>query len=340
MACDLIDAAAKSGANAVKFQTFRAAEVISLNAPKAAYQRINTKRDETQLEMVRRLELSSEVHTILVERARSTGIDFLSTPFDLPSLRLLTRRLGLKTIKIPSGEITNGPFLLEIVRTGSKVILSTGMSTLGEVETALGVLAFGYLNPLHQEPSLEAFARAFCTDIGQQALRENVTLLHCATEYPAPYEDVNLKAMNTLTSAFGLPVGLSDHTLGIHIAVAAVSLGAIMIEKHLTLDKTLPGPDHAASLEPKELKSMVQAIRDVECALGDGIKRPKESELENRNVARKSLVAGAAIEAGDSFTSENLAIKRPGSGMSPMRFWESLKRQADRNYDFDELLNQ
>jgi N-acetylneuraminate synthase len=338
MACALVDVAATAGADAVKFQTFKATEVISRHAPKADYQKLTTSASESQLDMVQKLELSEADHHILISHAKTKKIEFLSTPFDLPSLRLLTDRFELSTIKIPSGEITNAPFLLEVARTGKKVILSTGMSTLGEVETALGALAFGYTGDQDTKPGSNAFLIAFASDVGQAALREHVSLLHCTTEYPAPYAEVNLKAMNTLTNAFGLPVGLSDHTIGIHVPVAAVARGATIIEKHFTLDKSLPGPDHAASLEPNELEQMVKAIRYVEIALGDGIKRPTESEMKNRDISRKSLVAAKPIQAGQVLGTEDIAIKRPGTGLSPMCYWDYLRSKAGRDYFVDEML--
>jgi N-acetylneuraminate synthase len=288
--------------------------------------------------MVQKFELSEADHCILIDYAKTKKIEFLSTPFDLLSLRLLTDRFELSTIKIPSGEITNGPFLLAVSRTGRKIMLSTGMSTLGEVETALGVLAFGYTVDRDAKPGSKEFLIAFASDIGQAALREHVSLLHCTTEYPAPYAEVNLRAMDTLANAFGLPVGLSDHSAGIHIPIAAVARGAAIIEKHFTLDKTLSGPDHAASLEPAELKSMVSSIRDIETALGDGIKRPTPSELKNRNIVRKSLTAAKPILADQILGSENIAIKRPGTGLSPMTYWDYLGSEANGDYSVDEML--
>lgn len=336
MATQLVDVAASAGADAVKFQTFRAGELVSRRAPKAEYQTRTTGAGESQLDMVCKLELSEAAHEVLIAHAKAKGIKFLSTPFDLPSLHLLTGRFDLDTIKVPSGEITTAPFLLEIARTGRKVILSTGMSTLDEVRMALSVLAFGYSAAAGEKPGVKAFETAFSAAAGQSALREHVTVLHCTTEYPAPYAEVNLKAMDTLGKTFGLPVGLSDHTPGIHIPVAAVARGACVIEKHFTLDRTLPGPDHAASLEPGELAEMVRAIRDVEAALGDGEKRPMASELKNRNIARRSLVAANAIRAGHPFSAENLAAKRPGNGVSPFDYWDYLGRPASRDYEADE----
>lgn len=335
----MVDAAAAAGADAVKFQTFRAAELISRLAPKADYQLRATDAGESQLEMVRKLELSEAAHMALIEHAEQKRIRFLSTPFDIPSLQFLTERLGLDTIKISSGEITNAPFLVEIAKTGREVILSTGMSTMEEVELALGALAFGYVTPAGVNPGARAFKETYESSEGQKRLRARVSLLHCTSEYPASYEEVNLQAMESLSEAFGLPVGLSDHTQGIHIPIAAVARGARIIEKHFTLDRNLPGPDHAASLEPDELKSMVRAIRDVESALGDGNKRPSAAEWKNREVVRRSLVAAKPIRKGDLFTQENVACKRPGTGVSPFAYWQVLGKTAERNYDTDETLD-
>ena len=250
---------------------------------------------------------------------------------------MLARRLSLPKLKIPSGEITNGPFLLHVAQTGKPVILSTGMSTLGEVETALGVLAFGYLNR-KDKPSLEKFQDVFCSDKGQKVLKEKVILLHCTTEYPAPFDEVNLRAMETMRVAFRLPVGLSDHTRGISVPIAAVALGASVIEKHFTLDRNLPGPDHKASLEPDELKAMVAGIRNVELALGKGQKIPTLSELNNREVARKSLVAATVIRKGDKFSAANLTMKRPAKGLSPMKYWELIDQETSNDYEVDEII--
>ena len=334
MALQLVDLAAESGADAVKFQTFKAEKCISIAAPKAEYQIQTTDFLESQLEMIKKLELDEQAHRLLIERCNLRGIEFLSTPFDLDSLDLLVHIFDLPVIKIPSGEITNAPLLLKIAQTDKPVILSTGMSTLGEIEDALGVLAFGYLGK--GNPSIAGFRETYCSAEGLATLQEKVTLLHCTTEYPAPIGDVNLKVMDTLMSAFGLPVGYSDHTEGIAVPIAAVARGAVVIEKHFTLDRTLPGPDHKASLEPSELKQMVAAIRVVEQALGAGRKHPTPSELKNMSVARKSLVADRTITAGEPFTAENLAVKRPGNGLSPMQYWKLLNRKAGRDFTADE----
>jgi len=337
MAKELIDVAAEAGADAVKFQTFKAEKVISRYAPKAEYQKKTTDETESQLDMVKKLELDEDAHRSLVEHCRLKGIEFLSTPFDFDSIDLLANKLNIKRIKIPSGEITNGPYLLRVAKTAKSVILSTGMSTLGEIETALGVLAFGYLKK-RARPTLRAFQGAYCSQKGQKILKRNVALLHCTTEYPAPFEEVNLRAMITMHKAFDLPVGLSDHTQGIAIPIAAVAVGATIIEKHFTLDRNLPGPDHKASLEPRELKEMVKCIRQVERALGNPCKIPTPSEWKNRMVARKSLVAIKPIKKGDVYTEENIEIKRPGTGISPMQYWEYLEKLAVRFFDCDELI--
>lgn len=337
MARQLIDVAAEAGADVVKFQTFKADKVVSKYAPKAAYQKQTTAKGETQLEMVRKLELDESAHRNLLEHCRRRGIEFLSTPFDFESVDLLVRKLKLRRLKIPSGEITNGPYLLHVARTGKPVILSTGMSTLGEIEKALGVLAFGYLSKTNK-PSLEKFQKAYASAKGRKILREKVSLLHCTTEYPAPFDDVNLRAMETMRNAFGLPVGLSDHTTGIAVPIAAVAMGAAIIEKHFTLDRNLPGPDHKASLEPDELGAMITAIRNVELAFGQDQKRPTVSEMKNKDVARKSLMAACPIKKGDTFNENNISIKRPGTGKSPMLYWLMLNQKSKQNYDKDQII--
>lgn len=334
----MVEAARDAGADAVKFQSFRAAEMVCRTAPKAAYQLETTAQDETQFDMLRRLELDEASHAVLAGHCRENGIEFLSTPFDLVSLRLLTEKMGVQRIKLASSEITNAPLLLAAARTGRPVILSTGMSTLDEVKTALGVLAFGYVQPETVLPSARLFDETFCSSEGQAALLKNVTLLHCTSEYPARFEDVNLRAMQTLRETFGLPTGISDHTPGSAVAIAAVALGAIVVEKHFTLDRELAGPDHKLSLTPDELAAMVHGVREVEVALGSSIKAAAEGELEVRQVARKSLVAARPIVRGEVFTEENVAVKRPPSGVSPVSYWEILGKVADRDYQSDELI--
>jgi len=330
----LVDAAAEAGADAVKFQTFDPAALVTQNAPQADYQVRNDGDSGGQLAMLRRLALSHEDHRRLMARCAQRGIDFLSSPFDTGSARFLIDELGLPTLKLGSGELTNAPLLLAIARSGRDLILSAGMAEPDEIREALGVLAFGYLGS-GEPPSAAAFRAAFERTAGYAALKQRVTLLHCTSEYPAPFADVNLRAMDTLRQTFGLPVGLSDHTPGIAMPVAAAARGARVIEKHFTLDRGLPGPDHKASLEPDELRAMVEGIRQVEQALGDGVKRVAASEAKNRAVARKSLVAARSIRAGEPFTADNLTSKRPGDGLAPIHFWDLLGRPARRDYAAD-----
>jgi N,N'-diacetyllegionaminate synthase len=311
LAKKLIDAAVDAGADIVKFQTFNADRLAAPGARKAAYQSQSTDGQESQSEMLRRLELTPEMHKDLIEHCALRRIGFLSTGFDIESVDLLAS-LGQDRFKIPSGEITNLPYLRHIGHFGKTVILSTGMATLGEIEAAIDVL--------------------------EQAgtPRATLTVLHCTTEYPAPMADVNLRAMQNISAAFGVEVGYSDHTQGIEVAIAAVALGACVIEKHVTLDRSLPGPDHRASLEPDEFKAMVAAIRNIEIAMGDGIKRLTPSEAKNKPVARKSLVACKAIMAGTIFSAENITAKRTGTGISPMHWDEVIGRAASRDFAADE----
>lgn len=334
----LVDAAVAAGADAVKFQTFKAENLVTRHAGKAGYQKVTTDADESQLAMLKRLELKYEFHFELLDYCRRQGIEFLSTAFDFESLDFLVRELGVNRLKIPSGEITNGPFLLAHAQTGKRVILSTGMATLGEIETALGVLVFGYLDQ-DLPPSIDAFRCAYSSPQGQEVLYDKVTLLHCTSEYPTPVENINLRAMDVLQQAFGLDVGYSDHSVGLLVPVVAAARGATVIEKHFTLDRALQGPDHQVSLEPDELKEMVCNIRDVEKVLGQCIKCPQPLELENRQVVRKSLVAKRAISAGEPFTDENLTLKRPGTGKSPMDYWAMLGKTSCRDYGADELID-
>lgn len=337
LAYQLVDRAIEAGVDAVKFQTFRAEALVSRVAPKAEYQIENTGSSESQLEMIRKLEMRIEDQKKLIAYCQSRNIQFLSSPFDLESIDVVAGVYDLPRIKVPSGEITNGPYLLHVARTQKPLIVSTGMSTLGDIEAALGVLAYGYLSRA-ERPSTEAFQKAFCSAEGRRALREKVTLLHCTTEYPAPFREVNLRAMQTLETAFGLPVGISDHTPGISVPLAAVALGARVVEKHFTLDKSLPGPDHKASLDPQELNALVRSIREIEQALGSPFKGPSPSEVKNIPIARKSLVAVHDLKKGDLLTEANVTTKRPGSGVSPMSFWDSLGTAATKDYRADDLL--
>ncbi|PJZ53387.1 N-acetylneuraminate synthase [Leptospira adleri] len=339
MAIELIDVAVRAQCDAVKFQTFKAELLVSKTAPRAEYQKHNTQNSESQYQMLKRLELSEDQHRILIEYSKSKSIEFLSTPFDRESLELLTGKFGISKIKIPSGEITNAPFLLEISKRAEKIILSTGMSNLSEIEAALSVIAFGFLFPNDLSPSLSKFTNAYSSFEGRQALKKRVVLLHATTEYPAPFDEVNLSAMNTLKKSFSLPVGYSDHTEGIHIPIAAIAMGASVIEKHFTLDKNLPGPDHKASLEPDELIKMVRSIREIESAFGDGFKIPSKSEIKNMKIARKSLHASEDISNGDLFASHNLICKRPGNGISPIHYWEYIGKKSNRDYIRDDILD-
>ena len=310
----LINVAAEAGVDLVKFQTFNADRQVTRTAKKADYQTQTTDSSESQHEMLRRLELTEAMHKELMAHCAARNIGFFSTGFDIESVDLLLS-LGQDYFKIPSGEITNLPYLRHIGQLGKAVILSTGMATLGEIEAAIDVL--------------------------EQAgtARAQITILHCTTEYPTPMNEVNLRAMQSIHTAFGVAVGYSDHTQGIEVAIAAVAMGASVIEKHFTLDRNLPGPDHKASLEPKELKEMVSAIRNIEIALGDGIKRLTPSEARNKPVMRKSIVAISKIEKGEVFNLQNIAIKRPGTGISPMRWDEFIGRTSTRDFWEDELID-
>lgn len=311
LAKKLIDIASEAGVDAIKFQSFKADKIVSRYAGKASYQKKTTDNIETQYDMIQRLELNEEQHIQLYTYCKNKEITFLSSPFDIDSIEFLNQ-LGLDLFKIPSGEITNMPYLKAIGKLRKKVILSTGMSTLGEIEAALQIL--------------------------KQNGAKEIALLHCNTEYPTPMEDVNLRAMHTMKEAFQLEIGYSDHTLGIEVPIAAVAMGAKIIEKHITLDKHLEGPDHQASLEPHELKDMVKAIRHIEKALGTGIKKPSPSELKNLSIARKSIVAKTAIKKGEAFTQHNITTKRPGSGLSPMQWDDVVGRRARRDFLEEELI--
>ena len=335
---EMIDAAAEAGANIVKFQSFHASQVVSKYSPKAAYQQAVTDSCESQFEMLKRLELGRLEHAVLIEHARRRNIEFLSTPFDMESVDVLTG-LGLCTLKIPSGEVTNFPLLLKVASTGCSIIFSTGMSTLEEVEQALGVLAYGFLKS-EEPPSAQAFSESYKDPCAVGLLKSRVILLHCTTEYPASLDNTNLLSISLMREKFGLSVGYSDHTQGNLASIVAVALGAEVIEKHFTLDKTLPGPDHQASLEPHELKELIESIRNVETALGENIKAPCATEVSNKNTIRRSLVAGCKISKGDIFSSGNIAVKRPGTGISPMKYWELIGRQASRDYEEDQLIDE
>ena len=313
LAKKLVDIAVEAGVDAVKFQTFKTENLVSKNAVKADYQQVTTGAEESQFDMLKKLELDVQTHHELISYCQMKNIMFLSTPFDHDSIKLLNE-LDLKIFKIPSGELTNLPYLREIGGLGKEIILSTGMADIGEIEDALDVL------------------------VQAGTSKEQITVLHANTMYPTPMEDVNLKAMLTIGNTFGVKYGYSDHTLGIEVDIAAVALGASCIEKHFTLDKTMEGPDHKASLEPSELIAMVKGIRNIELALGSSIKKPSPSERPNMEIGRKSLIAIKDIEPGERFTEKNIAIKRPGTGISPMRWDEFLDMVSTRKYNKDELL--
>jgi len=337
MALRLVDEAVKAGVDAVKFQTFKPEDLVNKQAEKADYQKQTTQASESQLEMLKKLVLDEKAHETLIKHCQDQHIEFLSTAFDFDSLDLLVHRFQLPFLKVASGEITNAPMLLKMAQTQKPIILSTGMATLGEIEQALAILAFGYIKN-NEKPSLTAFEHAYYSETGQTALQQNITLLHCTTEYPTPFNEVNLNAITTLRQAFNLPVGLSDHTQGINIPIAAIACGAVLIEKHFTLDKNLSGPDHKASLEPDELQAMVTGIRQVEMALGHGQKIPMKSELKNRLPARKSLIAAKNIKKGMKFTEDNLTVKRPATGQSPLHYWEMLGQIATKDYNADDII--
>lgn len=310
----LIDKGAEAGVDYVKFQTFKAGNLVTKQAKRAAYQDKNTQDNDSQYEMLKKLELSQAVHQELIDYCTKKGVQFLSTGFDFESLEFLAG-LGITIAKIPSGEITNLPYLRKVATLFPEVILSTGMATISEIKDAVKVL----------------------TDNGVS--KDKITVLHCNTEYPTPMEDVNLKAMLHIQRELGVSVGYSDHTLGIEVPIAAVALGATVIEKHFTLDKTLPGPDHKASLEPEELKAMVMAIRNVEKAIGgSGLKEVSKSEVKNKPIARKSIVATKTIKKGDLFSVENLTVKRPGTGISPMQWDEVIGKTAKKDFEEDDLI--
>ena len=339
-AIELIDVAAESGADAVKFQTFQAERLVSSDATKASYQIDAGGESETQYEMLKDLELEEAFYPELVDQCKRKNIDFLSTAFDEQSLKFLTSSFNLKYLKIPSGEITNGPLILAHARLKKRLIMSTGMASMQDIEEALGVIAFGLIQGQDVEikPSRSQFREAFRSQEGQKYLKDNVTLLHCLTQYPAPLKDINLMAMVSMQKKFSLQVGYSDHSEGSIVPIAAASLGAVMLEKHFTLDKSLPGPDHKASIVEKELKKLVEGIRRISKSLGNGIKKASPSEVKNINIARNSIVAAKNISKGEKFTNANLTIKRPGYGISPMQLPKVVGKVAKKIFLKDEII--
>lgn len=336
-ACDLINAAVSAGANAIKFQTFQSQLLANESARLAPYQEKNTGIKQSQFELLKKLELSKEDHFKLRDYAKEQGIDFLSSPFDDESVRFLCTELELDTIKIPSGEITNAPYLWRIAKYGSNVILSTGMASVDEIHACLDVLAYGYLKT-DKPISLNQMSGFSQSQDGHEVLKKKVTLLHCTSEYPASYETINLKAIDNLREVFGLQTGFSDHSEGIIIPIAATAFNISVLEKHITLNKNMDGPDHKASIEPDEFKSMVGSIRRVELALGDGKKVIGNEELKNRKVVRKSLFTASTIKKGESFSENNLVALRPEGGISPMKYWEVLESKATQDYRKGDLI--
>lgn len=339
IAKDLIKAAKEAGADAVKFQTFKAENLVTKHAKQADYQVHNLGEATSQFEMLKKLELTYDEFKELQIFCYAENIAFLSTPFDFDSVDFLLDHLHMDTIKIPSGELTNAPFIHYIATKKKPIILSTGMATIQEIHEALAFLAHGLARP--QEPVvLERVCAFYKTKEAEEVIKKYITLLHCTTQYPAPAESINLQAINEMKQIFQLPVGLSDHSEGIHIPITAVSMGATVIEKHFTLDKALEGPDHIASLNPNELKAMIDGIREIEQAMGNGIKQPTPVELQNRIAARKSLVAKKSIQAGELFTVNNLTVKRPGAGVEPSKYWSYIGKVATKSYDKDDLINE
>jgi N,N'-diacetyllegionaminate synthase len=314
LAKQLVDVAAAAGADYVKFQTFKAENIASKKAGKADYQKETTSANETQVQMLKKLELSYDDHLMLLDYCQQRSVAFLSTPFDIESIQLL-KNLGIRIGKIPSGDITNLPYLQKMAESFEELILSTGMADMNEIEEAIRAIT----------------SKGFP--------KEKLIVLHCNTEYPTPYSDVNLKAMQTISGRFSVKVGYSDHTQGIEVPIGAVALGACLIEKHFTLSRKMEGPDHKASLEPSELKEMITSIRNIEAAVeGDGQKLPSRSEIKNKEIARKSIVAACPIRKGEILSDRNLAVKRPGTGLSPMLWYQVCGTSAKRNFDTDELI--
>ncbi|UAA39150.1 N-acetylneuraminate synthase [Paraneptunicella aestuarii] len=333
----LVDVAVEAGADAVKFQTFKAESLATDKAGKAEYQKKLTDSEESQVAMLKKLELPHEYHFKLKAYCEEKNIEFMSTAFDFGSLQFLLAEMDLKRLKIPSGEITNLPLIYEHAKSGLDIILSTGMATVGEIEQALMVIAGGYLDNLGRNIQ-QNWKTAYFDEGARTLLKSKVSLLHCVSQYPAPAESLNLTAIKRLRKTFGLNAGYSDHSLGIWAPISAVTMDATIIEKHFTLDRNLPGPDHQASLEPHELKQMVEAIRNVEAAIGDGVKRPVASELVNLEPVRKSLVLAKPIRRGEVITEQHLAIMRPGTGMPPSKYWDMIGATVSQDYEAGDFL--
>ena len=337
LALQLVETAAAARADIVKFQTFDARKLVTRAAPTATYQKRNFEAGDAQLKMLQALELDETQHREVADLCARLGVEFLSTPFDLDSARFLVDALGVRRIKVGSGELTNAPMLLGLARMGLPMILSTGMASLAEVEEALGVVAFGRLASPSAAPSRTAFAEAWAAPEAREAVAE-VIVMQCTTEYPAPYDQVNLRVMDTYAAAFGVRPGYSDHTPGIDIALAAAARGAAAVEKHFTLSREMDGPDHKASLEPEELGALIAGVRRIAAALGSPVKAPQPAERPNIAVARKSVVAARDIAADEPFSLENLTVKRPGTGLPPVALWDLIGRPAGRAYAADALI--
>lgn len=341
IAYKLIDAAAEAGANAVKFQTFKTDRLVARDTQKANYQIKATGDNESASDMLKKLELDDNTFIGLAKHAKKLNIDFLSTAFDDISLDFLINRLALKTLKIASGELTNAPLVLAHARTKSNLIVSTGMATLSEIKQALEVISYGFIEKIVDfSPSRDKFREAYLSTEAQKLLKEKVTILHCTTEYPAPFDEINLSALQTIKEEFNLDVGYSDHTEGIHIPPIAIAFGAKVIEKHFTLDRNMTGPDHKASLEPQELKNMINLVKTVEKSIGNGIKAPSSSEIANTVIVRKSIHADKDIHKDEEFTKDNLSIKRPANGMSPYLYWELIGKKSSKNYKSGEVIDE
>jgi N-acetylneuraminate synthase len=339
LAFDLVDAAVNAGVNAVKFQTYKTENLVTKHAKQAKYQVKNIGEETSQFDMLKKLELSYDEFDQIKAYCDKKKIEFLSTPFDRESVDFLVNEIGIKTVKIPSGELTNIPFIHYIATKRKPIILSTGMSTIKDIHESLSFIAFGLAYP-NEKVEIEAVHSFYHTSEAKNWLGNYVTILHCTTEYPTPYTDINLRAMDHIKREFQVNVGLSDHSEGIYVPIAAIARGAQIIEKHFTISRSLPGPDHSASLEPAELTEMVKAIRLIEQSLGNSEKKPTKKEQQNQIAARKSLVAAMSIQVGQIFTEENITIKRPGSGMEPSRLWSIIGKTASKSYEEDELIDE
>ena len=337
MAYKLVDAAKNAGANAIKFQIFQSENLVTHKLLKASYQQKNQSNSDSQFSMLKKLEMPFRNFKKLKLYSDKKGIQFLSTAFDNESLDYLINTISVQKLKISSGDLSNAPLLLRSAQSKKDIILSTGMSNLDEIKQALGVIAFGLTSS--KKPSIVGFKNAFSSEVGQNALKQKVTLLHCTSEYPAPYKEINLNAITTIMDKFKIPVGYSDHSQGRVASIAAVTLGANILEKHFTLDRSLEGPDHKASLEPKELMKFVKDIRIAEISLGSSIKEAQPSELENIQFSRRFIVASKDISIGDVFTEENLTLKRAGNGINPINYWELIGKRSNKSYKMDDSIH-